>query len=219
MLLKEKKEIEAWLNEYRIINYKLVPNEEYGYVVNVNGDVILSYKYIDEIKVKFNEIKGNFLIDNNELNSLEGCPEIVNGDFFCNCNKLTSLKYSPKTVKSYYDCCFNSLTSLEGCPSIIYNSLNCNFNYLVSLKGCPEIINNNFYCSYNYLIIEELKYLPKEVKNNIINIKNNFELNDLQYIENFEELKDKISALLEKNNLSKIIKEFDFDKKMNIQKI
>ena len=174
MLLKEKKEIEAWLNEYRIINYKLVPNEEYGYVVNVNGDVILSYKYIDEIKVKFNEIKGNFLIDNNELNSLEGCPEIVNGDFFCNCNKLTSLKYSPKTVKSYYDCCFNSLTSLEGCPSIIYNSLNCNFNYLVSLKGCPEIINNNFYCSYNYLIIEELKYLPKEVKNNIINIKNNF---------------------------------------------
>ena len=36
MLLRKKEEIEDWLNEYKIKNYKLIENEEYGYIVNIN---------------------------------------------------------------------------------------------------------------------------------------------------------------------------------------
>ena len=60
MLLKEKEEIEAWLNQYKIQNYELKKDKEYGYVVNVNNNVDLTNKNLKNIDVKFNEINGYF---------------------------------------------------------------------------------------------------------------------------------------------------------------
>lgn len=48
------------------------------------------------IDVKFNKIEGDFFCGFNKLESLKGCPEIVNGNFSCNNNNLKSLKFSPK---------------------------------------------------------------------------------------------------------------------------
>ena len=67
MLLKEKQEIEQWLNKYDIKNYELIDNKEYGYVVNVNESVNLTKKKIKKIEVKFNEINGDFNCSNNKL--------------------------------------------------------------------------------------------------------------------------------------------------------
>lgn len=39
MLLKNKVEIEKWLNQYNVKKYELIEDEEYGYVVNVNEHV------------------------------------------------------------------------------------------------------------------------------------------------------------------------------------
>ena len=170
MLLRKKEEVEAWLNQYLIKNYELIPNEKYGYIVNVYGSVNLFNNNLESIDVKFNEIKENFLCNNNCLISLKGCPEIINGDFWCNNNKLKNLEYSPKIVKGYFDCSNKQLESLKGCPDKLdyldcHNNnltslksdlkevygLNCNFNQLISLEGCPQIINDDFLCNYNNL--------------------------------------------------------------------
>ena len=86
MLLRKKEEIESWLNKYNIKDYKLIEDEKYSYVVNVNSCVHLFKKKLKNIKVKFNEINGYFNCNMNELKSLEGCPNIVNGSFYCSRN-------------------------------------------------------------------------------------------------------------------------------------
>ena len=105
MLLKKRNEIEEWLDSYNIRNYELIKSSKYGYVVNVNGDVKLSRLNLKKIEVKFNYIlDGCFTCSNNQLESLEGCPNTIEGDFFCYSNELTieSLKYLPKKINTNY---------------------------------------------------------------------------------------------------------------------
>ena len=104
MLLKNKIEIEKWLNKYNIKNYELFEDKEYGYIVNVNGSVNLYTKNLKSIEVKFNIVKGDFLCNNNKLKNLEGCPEIIKRNFYCNNNKLNSLNYGPKIVDGFFNC-------------------------------------------------------------------------------------------------------------------
>ena len=114
MLLIKKEEIETWLNKYEITNYELIKDKNYGYVVNVNRNVSLFNYDLENIKVKFNKIKGNFDCSDNRLISLEGCPKEIKHDFFCNNNILKSLKGGPAIVYGCFDCGNNKLTSLEG---------------------------------------------------------------------------------------------------------
>ena len=134
MLLRNKIEVENWLNQYGITNYELILDEKYGYVVNVNDLVFLYNKNLVSIDIKFNEVKGYFNCSDNNLNSLKGCPEIVKGSFFCDNNKLTSLKYSPKFIKGNFYCENNKLISLEGGPKEV-DSYYCNRNNLKTLKA------------------------------------------------------------------------------------
>ena len=90
MLLKNKLKIEKWLNKYKIKNYELIEDKEYGYTVSVNGDVLLINEKLINFKVKFKIINGSFKCNFNYLKSLKGCPEIVRLDFWCNNNKLTT---------------------------------------------------------------------------------------------------------------------------------
>lgn len=39
---KDKKQITNWLDKYGVKNYILIPDEKYGFVVDVNGSVDLS---------------------------------------------------------------------------------------------------------------------------------------------------------------------------------
>lgn len=55
-ILKTKKEIQAWLDEMEIKNYTI--NDDL--IVDVNGDVTLSFKKLKTIPVQFGVLKGNF---------------------------------------------------------------------------------------------------------------------------------------------------------------
>ena len=171
MLLREKKEIEDWLNHYNIQNYVLIENQKYGYVVDVYNCVELSYKRLKNIKVKFNKVEKWFDCSNNELESLEGCPNIVRKAFYCHSNLLKTL---------------------EGCPEVVGENFNCSYNELTSLEGCPKFVGKAFYGNNNNLLIEYLKYLPEIVENNYIKINNNEELGELENINNFDNLKEKV---------------------------
>ena len=219
MLLRKKEQIETWLNKYNIHNYELIENAEYGYVVNVNGEVNLFNNNLKSIDVKFNEIKGSFTCAWNLLTTLEGCPEIVEGDFYCIYNQLKSLKCCPTIVNGSFNCSYNRLTSLEGSPEIINGDFYCADNRLTSLEGCPTIVNGSFNCHYNQLTIEGFFDKFKTLKVDKIDIYGNEELEDLQYIDNFSELKEKVLILLEKDNLLNIINKENFNKENNINKI
>ena len=101
---KDKQQIINWLDSYAIKNYTLVPDEKYGFIVDVNSHVNLSFKELIDIPVKFNKAKGYFYCDNNQLTSLEFCPQTVSGSFYCGANQLTSLEFSPQTVGGGFYC-------------------------------------------------------------------------------------------------------------------
>ena len=205
MLLRKKEEIEAWLNQYQIKNYELIEDQEYGYIVNVNGGVNLNLKKLKSIDVKFNEVRGFFDCENNKLKSLEGCPEIVEGYFDVGFNKVEVLEYSPKLIKGGFYCNNNNLKSLKSSNEIVVEyDFDCSNNQLLSLNGSPEIVNGSFYIQNNNLSIDELIYLPKSVSKKIY-IYSNQKLGDLQQIDDFNELKEKVDEIFkikeEKENL------------------
>ena len=74
------------------------------------------------------KVTGDFDFFNNQLKSLEGCPQTVGGSFSCG---------------------YNQLKSLEGCPQTVGGSFYCSYNHLESLEGCPRIVGGYFYCSNN----------------------------------------------------------------------
>ena len=170
----DKQKIINWLDEYEVKNYKLVPDKQYRFVVNVNGDVNLSDKKLINIPVKFSEVKGFFYCSYNKLTSLEFCPQTVEGSFDCSYNKLTSLEFSPQTVNCNFYCDNNKLTSLEFCSQTVNGSFWCNNNKLNSLEFCTQTVNGSFNCNNNIKLkeiqkITDFKLIYLEHKKILIN--------------------------------------------------
>lgn len=176
--MKDIKEIEEWLDYHDIKNYSISSNLN----VKVYGSVNLKSKISEQVlPVVFESINGYFDISENNLESLEGCPEIVQKDFNCsnnnlaslfgaphtvgdfNCakNRLKDLSYSPKKVEGYFNCSDNYITSINGSPRTIKGYFKCANNDLISLKGGPKYIADYFDCSDNK--IEHLKSGPVTV--------------------------------------------------------
>ena len=89
----DEQQIIDWLKKHEVKKYTLVPDEQYGFVIDVNGDVDLSDKNLINIPVKFNTINGYFICNVNQLTSLEFCPQTVRGSFYCENNpKLKKLQ-------------------------------------------------------------------------------------------------------------------------------
>lgn len=59
-LLKNRKSITNWLDKYGVENYKLVKDAQYGFVVNINGNVYLGHKNLTILPVKFGVVSGYF---------------------------------------------------------------------------------------------------------------------------------------------------------------
>jgi len=94
-MLKNKQEIENWLNEMGVRNFTI--NDDL--TVDVNGNVDISYKYLTEIPVQFNKIKGVFDCGGNKnLKSLKGCPQIGVTIFLCYECDLRILEGAPKEI-------------------------------------------------------------------------------------------------------------------------
>ena len=95
----------------------------------------------------------------------------------------------------------------------------CYENQLKTLKGCAQKESGLLNCSNNDLIIEELKYLPKEITENFIILNENKELKEFEKITDFEKLKEKINPIIEKDKLLEIINKENLKKKSTIKKI
>ena len=67
-MFKTKKQIKQWLDEMGVKDYTINKN----LIVDVEGDVNLSYKNLKELPVQFGKVKGNFFCSNNQLKSLKG---------------------------------------------------------------------------------------------------------------------------------------------------
>jgi hypothetical protein len=106
-MLNYKKEmnIENICQEYDIQNYTINSDG----TVDVDGIVDLSRRNLSKLPLKFGRVTGSFYCGNNQLTSLEGCPNEVVGSF---------------------DCCLNQLTTLEGCPKVVGGNFNCKNNPL-----------------------------------------------------------------------------------------
>ena len=183
MLLKEKENIEMWLNKYGVKNYTLIKDEKYGYVVNTSSHVILSEKKLYNLNVKFNEVNGDFICSHNLLDTLEGSPEIVNGNFNCSNNQLKNLLFSPQQT---------------------FNGFLCNNNKLETLEGISKFVGFVLHCSNNNLTLEGLKYLNDNISIIFISLKRNEKLGYLQEIDNIEEIKEVLKIQKEKEILNLI---------------
>ena len=97
MGIGRRAQIEQWLNEMGIEDYNI--NEDF--TIDVYGNVYLEYKNIESLPsfIQFGTVEGNFMIGNNNLNSLIGCPIRVFGSFACDRNNLRSLEGAPKEVR------------------------------------------------------------------------------------------------------------------------
>ena len=112
-MFKTKKEIESWLDEYKIIDYFVKDD----LTVNVENNVFLINKGLVEIPIQFNVVNGDFYCGSNNLTSLRGSPKELEGTFSCSDNKLTTLKFCPDFVRDNFVCMDNLLTILDEIPN------------------------------------------------------------------------------------------------------
>lgn len=149
--------------------------------IDYDGDVDLSRNGLDKLPVRFTEVKGSFLCDNNQLTTLEGCPKIVGDSFTCSNNQLTCLEGGPESVygEHGYECKNNRLRSLKGAPKNCHafdcsenksldtlkgapqklKKFKCNVCSITSLEGGPKIVSVGFECNNNQL--KSLKGAPQ----------------------------------------------------------
>ena len=107
-------------------------------LIDVIGNVILIKETV-RLPVNFGNVTGSFSCSNNQLTSLEGCPQSVGGSFSCEHNQLTSLQGCPQSVGGSFYCSYNQLTSLEGCPQSVGGYFFCYYNQLTNLNHNCEI--------------------------------------------------------------------------------
>ena len=86
--------IKAWIicKKFNIKNYTI--NSDMS--ISVDGNVDLSGRDLKYIPIKFKEVSGYFYCHNNQLTSLEYCPETVGGHFSCYDNQLTNFDGLPE---------------------------------------------------------------------------------------------------------------------------
>ena len=101
------RQIEFILNGWNIKDYTI--NEDGS--VDVNGDVDLSFENLDYLPIRFRKINGFFVVNDNNLTSVENFPTYV---------------------ECYMDISHNKLTDLTELKTIIGEDLNINHNLLKS---------------------------------------------------------------------------------------
>ena len=137
--LKTRKEIEAWLQKMKIKNYTIRDD----LMVDVDGDVDLSYQNLSFIPVKFWEVGGDFDCSHQCLQSLKGAPREVGGDF---------------------DCSYTCIKSLEGGLKEVGGDFKCNDNsQLENLKGVPRKVGGYFICFDNPSLTDDIDEIVDEI--------------------------------------------------------
>lgn len=133
------------------------------------GNLDISKEFVKDGKLNFpveiKEVFGNFKCYDENLTSLEGCPELVTGDFDVFMNNLKNLIGCPKKVGGNFSCSDNKLKSFEGAPKKANKSFSCQNNKLINFFCCPERIEEDFICYHNNF--QSLEGCPKFVGGNL----------------------------------------------------
>ncbi len=138
-------EVEIICADYGIKNWILKDG-----LVDVDGNVYLSYKNLTRLPLRFGKVTGAFSCSDNRLTTLEGAPTEVGGNFYCLHNDLTTLEGRPQEVGGNFDCHGNNLTTLEGGPKEVGGDFFCYNNDLTTLKWAPEYVSG------------EVEFLPND---------------------------------------------------------
>jgi hypothetical protein len=152
----------------------------------------LSYAKLHELPIQFGRVQ-NFLIEENQLTTLKGCPHTVEGNFSCENNLLTTLDYAPKKVEGFFNCNGNKLKNLIGIPKV-GGKISCAHNGLVSLEGLNEKIYD-LDLSHNQLT--NLKHLPRYIRGSV-----NFSDNLLSSLEQISQINIDYNINISNNPLS-----------------
>jgi hypothetical protein len=132
-------------------------------IKEAKGEINVSNSKIQTLKGCPRIVNGDFSAHHTALKSLEGGPDVVHGDFRIAHSEVNSLKGGPRQVDGRYSashCYF--LTSLEGAPREHAGSfMISNTKRLQSLKGAPQKVGAHFACGGGML--KSLKGGPQEV--------------------------------------------------------
>jgi len=145
--------IDSICKKYGIKNYNINSDGS----IDVNGDINLISRDLTKLPLKFGKVSGYFDCRNNQLTTLEGCPQSVVGYFNCRYNKLETLEGFPQSVGGNFYCGYNQLTSLEGCPQSVSGHFAFSGNLLKDLYGFPEFFDGHIY--YDNNPVSEILYL------------------------------------------------------------
>lgn len=161
-------ETKQWLEKMKIDWYSIDPTT---LSVSVNDTVDLRNKGLKFIPIQFSRTE-NFLISNNPLNSLEGCPDYVFGNFVCGQTNITTLKFMPKKIMGDIGISYNpkliSLESLEGCQTPMMISYNA--DNTVGLPILNQYLDENIIEAPFKLILPYIEAINiKEQKNRLEN--------------------------------------------------
>ena len=138
--------------------------------LSIDDNVTIVQGKLKKLPFKFKEIGGFFSCGGNDLETLEGCPEIVKGSFNCSINNLEDLRGAPKSVSGSFNCSNNKeLNSLEGAPEVINGSFMCSSCNFSTLKGAPKTVKGDFECYRNDLI--SLEGAPEKIEGKFVNSK------------------------------------------------
>ncbi len=131
VFFKTREETQAWLDEMGVTGYTIHDD----LLVDVKARVIITYKNLTRIPVRFGVVSGDFYCQDNQLTSLVGCP-ISCINFDCDNNDLTDLTGAPDKCE-FFRCDWNRLISLSGAPSKC-GTFSCDNNQLTNLIGAPR---------------------------------------------------------------------------------
>jgi len=138
-----REEIIEVCKKYEINNYTI--NDDLS--IDVDDFVDLSQTGLEYIPLRFNYVSGGFRCSQNELKSLEGCPQTVSGSFYCSNNKLVSLEGCPQTVGFNFGCEDNKLRDLEHFPEV---------NRIIGIMGNPvDLLVHTFIKNADSFMIED----------------------------------------------------------------
>ncbi len=78
--------------------FENLKSEGHQYIINAKGDVNICNKKLEIIPVQFYHVNGYFYCSSNQLESLSGCPQIIQDSFHCSNHQISTLKYFPQIV-------------------------------------------------------------------------------------------------------------------------
>lgn len=191
---------EKLLKNYNVSNYEFVVDDG-KVLVNVNGDVNLSYLELTHIPIAFGHVHGSFYCSHNQLTSLENSPSHCLS-LHASSNLIKDLSYCSTADTIYIDNC-SQLESLNGlkqvnhlhathCPKLthpfnekagaIYGSLYLDMEFLI-FNSLKKIQLNNLSIILNHHQTTTLhEYLKNHVDGLTITRKNIEEFIDAQEI-------------------------------------